>query len=194
MKKYHFMSFLLTIALITTAAPLQAESNMQKAKNAAKKQFDQSIKRLQKCRKGNCSRMEALKAARDVTIAIVAMYAAGRGLQDARQEAFLNLPKQARYHAAAATAPLGVAEKALMLPLETAIGVVERIVAPTVEASYQSKDGKEVTIVGIKRQEMPTKIVVREYGINPKTGQSTIVQKEYTTPEWYRMGFVRMRD
>ncbi len=48
MKKYHFMSYLLTIALITTAAPLQAESNMQKAKNAAKKQFDQSISRIRK--------------------------------------------------------------------------------------------------------------------------------------------------
>lgn len=83
MKKYHFMSYLLTIALVATAAPIQAASAVEKAKHAAKERINRSIERLQRCVQGNCSRMEALKAARDVTIAVTAGYFVGTQTNEA---------------------------------------------------------------------------------------------------------------
>ena len=67
MKKYHFMSSLLAIALIA-CAPLQAAKKMS-FKQRAKKQFNESLDRFNKCRKGKCSKAEFLKAARDLGVA-----------------------------------------------------------------------------------------------------------------------------
>lgn len=116
MKKFHFMSSLLAIVLITTAAPLQAESNIEKAKNAAKERVNKSIKRLKRCIKGDCSKMEVLKALRDVTIAVTVLYFGGRAIGGARGKATAVLPKAARRPFQTATRPVGVLAGAAMTP------------------------------------------------------------------------------
>ncbi len=122
MKKFHFTSALFALALIITAAPMQAqkqESNTQKAINLAKNKVSESIDRLKRCIKGDCSRMEALKAARDVTFAVIAFYAAGYATRKARVKAIKLLPfPEAQRAAYTVTSPISWAEEAAMFPGE----------------------------------------------------------------------------
>ena len=96
MKKMYFTHALLAVALIAcmpsyaaqAAQEQHEESSFAKAKHAAKKQFDVSIARLKKCVHGNCSRMEALKAVRDVAITVGVLYYSGRAVREGRMKAF----------------------------------------------------------------------------------------------------------
>jgi hypothetical protein len=67
----------------------QAVSN---AKKRALKQFDESVDRFKRCIRGKCTKMEALKVARDVTIAaaatIAAMYVTGVAMEKGGKAAF----------------------------------------------------------------------------------------------------------
>ena len=80
MKKSRFTSALLVLALITTAAPIAAQEKTKEQKisfkEKIKKQFNESLDRFKLCMKGECSRWEAMKAARDLGITAVALIAA----------------------------------------------------------------------------------------------------------------------
>ena len=77
MKKNFVTSALLALALITAAAPLQAQGP------TAKKKYYESLDRFRRCIRGNCTKMEGLRTARDLGLAaalvVAGMYAAGRG-------------------------------------------------------------------------------------------------------------------
>ena len=130
MKKMYFTHALLAVALIAcmpsyaaqAAQEQHEESSFAKAKHAAKKQFDVSIARLKKCVHGNCSRMEALKAVRDVAITVGVLYYGGRAAEKVRYKAYKKL--QTRHGAdtpasrafTTATHPIGAAAYAAKVP------------------------------------------------------------------------------
>ncbi len=135
MKKNFVTSALLAPALITAAAPMHAaqekqESNIQKAK----KLVSESIARLKRCIKGNCSRMEALKVARDVTFAVIALYAAGSVSRRARIWGLRQLPPAAVKPALTLTRPIGIMEEAAMTPGLMVQEAVEQVTPAAVKA------------------------------------------------------------
>ncbi len=68
MKKNFVTSALLALALITAAAPLQAQDPTAK-KRSLEERFNKSLARFRRCIRGNCTRMEMVKAARDLGFA-----------------------------------------------------------------------------------------------------------------------------
>ncbi len=97
MKKSHLIITVLATAIMVGSVPLHAregrisrarrivKEKVSAAKEKATKQLDESLDRFKRCIKLQCTRWEALKAARDVTIAaaavIAAMYGTGTVLQ-----------------------------------------------------------------------------------------------------------------
>ena len=97
MKKTHLIIAVLAAAIMVSSVPLHAregriskarrivKEKVSAAKEKATKQLDESLDRFKRCIKLQCTRWEALKAARDVTIAaaavIAAMYGTGTVLQ-----------------------------------------------------------------------------------------------------------------
>lgn len=130
MKKMYFTHALLAVALIAcmpsyaaqAAQEQHEESSFAKAKHAAKKQFNVSIARLKKCVHGNCSRMEALKAVRDVAIAVGGLYYGGRAAEIVRYKAYKKLQTRDGADTPAseafwtATHPIGAAAYAAQVP------------------------------------------------------------------------------
>ncbi len=167
MKKMYFTHALLAVALIAcmpsyaaqAAQEQHEESSFAKAKHAAKKQFDVSIARLKKCVHGNCSRMEALKAVRDVAITVGGLYFSGRAVQEGRTAAFKALGGEhaigARRGTTAsqifwtATHPIGAAAHVAVMPgeiaMETGELVKKGVKAGVEEAGMIGKFGYEST-------------------------------------------------
>lgn len=97
MKKTHLITAALATAIMVSSVPLHAregrisratriaKEKVSAAKEKAIKQLDESLDRFKRCIKLQCTRGEALKAGRDVTIAIAtliaAMYGTGTVLQ-----------------------------------------------------------------------------------------------------------------
>ena len=71
MKKNRITSALLALALISAAAPMQAAQDPTAKKRSLEERFNKSLARFRRCMKGNCTRMEMVKAARDVGIAAI---------------------------------------------------------------------------------------------------------------------------
>ncbi len=102
MKKTHLIIAVLAAAIMVSSVPLHAregriskarrivKEKVSAAKEKATKQLDESLDRFKRCIKLQCTRWEALKAARDVTIAaaavIATMYGAGTVLQIPHRE------------------------------------------------------------------------------------------------------------
>ncbi len=90
MKKSRLIAAL-AVTIMVSSVPLHAlqkeriSKAVRTAKEKATKQFDESIERLKRCIKLQCTKWEAAKAGRDVGIAIAAviaaMYGAGTALQ-----------------------------------------------------------------------------------------------------------------
>jgi hypothetical protein len=118
MKKNHFTSALLALALITTAVPLQAQDEIMqeqieevmqqptqeitpeeaplKKQPWIKRQFNESIDRFKKCWRKECSTPEIRKAVRDIIIAITtitALYLSGRVIQKVKTSTEKEEPK-----------------------------------------------------------------------------------------------------
>ncbi len=90
MKKTHLIIAVLAATIMISSIPLHArEGRIRRATRIAKekatKQLDESLDRFKRCIKLQCTRWEALKAGRDVIIAvsalIAAMYGTGTALQ-----------------------------------------------------------------------------------------------------------------
>lgn len=75
MKKNHLITAALVAAIMIGSVPLQAESIKEKAT----KRFNASLDRFRRCIQLKCSKREALKTARDVSLAIAAVIAAAYG-------------------------------------------------------------------------------------------------------------------
>ena len=92
MKKSRLIAALLAVTIMVSSVPLHAvqKERISKAVGTAKekatKQLDESVKRFKRCIKLQCTKGEALKATRDVSIAISAAIAAMYGIGTALKE------------------------------------------------------------------------------------------------------------
>ncbi len=152
MKKNRIPSALLALTLITTAAPIAAKES------AVKKRFNESLDRLKRCIHLNCSKLEALKAARDVTGAVIALFAAGYGVQKARIAAIHTRPHAAQ-SALRRTEAIRLAEEAAMWPGKKAMEGIKyateqlskwRQGIPTVGQTYNYQ-GEQVRVIRISK-------------------------------------------
>ncbi len=194
MKKNRFTSALLALTLITTSASMhgaeeisfeeentvsspaqerqveQKVSFKEKAVKLAKKTVSESIDRLKRCLRRDCSKMEALKAARDVTFAVLVLYAAGYASSYSRMFVREKLPPSFQAPFMTATRAIGVLEHAAVTPglmvKETAGYVIPEVVKararkvrtasqkwikgiPTVGQKFTDRDGEEVRVIGV---------------------------------------------
>ncbi len=148
MKKAYLIAAL-AITIMVSSVPLHAlqkkriSKAIRTAKEKSMKQLDESVQRLKRCIKLQCTRWEALKAARDVTIAaaavIAAMYGAGTALREGATEArgYDLLPPQV-------TRPAFRTGKALQYPVTRAREALRRETQPQRELRKNIEEAEEL--------------------------------------------------
>ena len=190
MKKNRITSALLALALISAAAPLQAaqeeqKTNIEKAKQLAKKQVSESIDRLKRCIKGNCSRMEALKVARDVTVAVIALYIGGRTVAKGAQMVTEQTPPSLRPAVTTAMMPLRTAAGVAQLPGAMILETLGHLNKPVRGQTYQNILGTKVKVTRVST--LQSGQVVITY-----TNQQTHEPGSVPLRDWVVKGFVRI--
>jgi len=99
MKKSRFITILLSVIFSTFLVSAEEPTTYAGiAKKKAMHEFNESLARLKRCFRGNCTKGDALRAVRDLgiaaTLVIVGLYGVGGALKKGADAAYMNTPHQ----------------------------------------------------------------------------------------------------